>query len=286
MADSLHEQIAAARHALVNAGFRADDAALDAEVLARHVLGWDLARLLAHNREPASSDFVTRFEAAIARRLRREPVALIVGHREFWGLDFVVTPATLVPRPETEMIVEAALQRLPADAAATILDIGTGTGCLAVAIAHERAAVKVVATDISHGALLVARQNAQRHGVAGRVRFVRADLAAPLTIRAQLIVSNPPYVPDQSAARLPPDVVRYEPATALFAGADGLSIIRRLLATTPGQLAEDGSFIVEFGLGQEDGVRAAAEEQGWTVDRLLHDLQGIPRTAVLRRSRG
>lgn len=283
MTHTLFERIAAARETLVNAGLRPADAAIDADVLARHVLGWDLARLLARKREPAPAGFDPRFETLIARRARREPVALITGHREFWGLDFEVTPATLVPRPETERVVEEALGLLPAAAPATVLDIGTGTGCLGIAIAHERPAATVVATDISHGALLVARRNAATHGVAPRMRFVQADLVAGLDVRADVIVSNPPYVPDQTAIPLPPDVVRYEPACALFGGLDGLAIIRRLFAAAPHRLAPGGTFIVEFGFGQEDDVREIAEREGWRVDRVLYDLQELARTLVLRR---
>ncbi|MGH9372163.1 MAG: peptide chain release factor N(5)-glutamine methyltransferase [Vicinamibacterales bacterium] len=280
---SLHARIAAGRQALVDAGFKPEDAALDADVLARHVLGWDLARLLAHDREPATPAFSERFQAVIGRRVRREPVAFITGHREFWGLDFEVTPATLVPRPETEMIVDEALRLFPESASPTVLDVGTGTGCLAVAIAVERPRARMTATDISHAALLVARRNAHAHGVAGRVRFVRTDLARGLRVPADLIVSNPPYVPDQTASSLPADVASYEPATALFGGSDGLAVIRRLFAGARHHLAPGGTFIVEFGFGQEDSVRQLASDHGWHVAGLLHDLQGIPRTIVLRR---
>jgi release factor glutamine methyltransferase len=280
---SLHAEIAAGRQQLVDAGFRHDDAAFDADVLARHVLGWDLARLLAHNREPATPEFADRFQALISRRGRREPVAYITGHREFWGLDFEVTPATLVPRPETEMIVEEALKLLPATGRATVLDVGTGTGCLAVSIAHDRPGAVLVATDISSPALAVARRNAHRHGVERRVAFVQTDLVAGIRGSVDLIVSNPPYVPDQPAATLPPDVVRYEPPAALFGGADGLAIIHRLFSDAAGCLAPGGTLIAEFGYGQEDGVRDAAKETGWQVAGMLHDLQDIPRTIVLRR---
>ena len=281
----LHEQIADGRRRLVAAGFAADAAAFDADVLARHVLGWDMARLLAQNREPAPDGFGPRFEAAIARRALREPVALIVGTREFWGRDFAVTRATLVPRPETELIVEEALRILPPGSPA-IIDIGTGTGCLAITLAAERPDAHVFATDISHEALIVALANARTHGVAHRVHLIRCDLAEALRIRADLIVSNPPYVPKSSAPALAPDVMNYEPATALFGGADGLQVLERLFARAPAWLAPDGAFIVEFGYGQEESVRHAAEREGWTVRRMLHDLQGIARTAVLGRSRG
>jgi release factor glutamine methyltransferase len=279
---TLAGEIAAARRSLIEASFRPEDAALDAEVLARDLLGWDRARLLAESRRPAPAGFAVRYRQSVARRLKREPVAMITGHREFWGLDFRVTSATLVPRPETEIIVEEAL-RVLADRSATVLDIGTGTGCLAVALAHDRQQIRAVATDVSHEALLVARGNARANGVAERVHFVQTDLAAGLAVRADVIVSNPPYVPDQAAAALPADVVRYEPATALFGGSDGLAVIRRLLASVGECLAPGGRVILEFGYGQEDEVRELAESAGWKVARVLNDLQGIARTIVLGR---
>jgi release factor glutamine methyltransferase len=283
MGKLLHEHIATARRTLIEAGLTPEDAALDADVLARHVLGWDLARLLAHNREPAGEDFADRFERAVARRARREPVAFITGHREFWGLDFVVSPATLVPRPETELIVEEAIRVIPTDRPSTVLDIGTGSGCLAVAIASERPLANVIATDISHEALLVARRNAERHRVDARVSLVRSDLASGIRATVDVVVSNPPYVPEADAGSLPVDVLRYEPHGALFGGADGLEVMRRLLPDARDRVAPGGTGIVEFGFGQEVAMRDLAERAGWHVVDVKHDLQGVPRTIVLRR---
>ena len=251
-------------------------------MLARHVLGWDRAQLLSRHRDPAPDAFSERYQPLIDRRAQREPVALITGTREFWGREFAVTRDTLVPRPETELIVEEALGMLP-DRASTIIDVGTGSGCLAVTLAAERPKDLVVATDISHEALLIARANAQRHHVEDRLALVRADLVSGLRLEADLVVSNPPYVPNIDAYRLPIDVARYEPATALFGGPDGLSVIERLLATLTPLLAPQAAFIVEFGYGQEDLVREAARREGWQVARVRSDLQGIARTAVLER---
>jgi len=281
---TLHEHIAAARRQLEAAGIRAEAAALDADVLARHVLGWDRAQLLSRNRDAAPAAFSEHYQPLVDRRAQREPVAMITGSREFWGRDFAVTRDTLVPRPETELIVEEALRWLP-ERASRVIDVGTGTGCLAVTLAAERPQDLVVATDISHEALLVARGNAQRHHVADRLRLIRTDLVSGLQVKADLVVSNPPYVPKPDAVRLPMDVARYEPATALFGGPDGLDLIERLLATLTPLLAPDAGFIVEFGYGQEDDVRAAAEREGWQVVRMRSDLQGIARTAVLERQR-
>ena len=281
---TLHQHIAAARRQLEAAGIAADAAAIDAEVLARHVLGWDRAQLLSHYRDAEPAAFNERYQPLVDRRSRREPVAMITGTREFWSRDFAVTPNTLVPRPDTELIVEEALRILP-DRASTVIDIGTGSGCLAVTLAAERPQDLVVATDISHEALLVARANARRHQVDGRLQFVRTDLASGLRIQADLIVSNPPYVPYRDAGSLPIDVSDYEPAMALFGGRDGLAIIERLLLTLTPRLAPHAAFIVEFGDGQEDDVAAAAEREGWQVVRMRRDLQGIARTAVLERKR-
>lgn len=284
MPESVHERIAEGRRILRQAGFGDDHASLDADVLARHILGWDRAGLLARHREPPPPHFAERFRDLIARRALREPVALIVGRREFWGLDFAVTRATLVPRPESELIVEEALRWIAPDAPGVrVLDIGTGTGCLAVSIASERPAAFVVATDISLGALLVARTNAIAHGVERQVRLVQTDLATGLATAADVIVCNPPYVPESAAAGLAPDVVRYEPGTALFGGADGLLVVRRLLAEAAVHLAPGGVLVVEFGYGQDDSVRDLAVAAGWRVERMLHDIQGIPRTIALRR---
>ena len=278
------ERIALGRAVLVGAGIREQDAALDAEVLARHVLSWDRATLVAHGREPAPPGFAGVFDALIARRARREPVAQIVGQREFWGLDFEVTPDVLIPRPETEFVVEEAIAFAAEYRCRTAIDVGTGSGCIAVSIAHELPSVHITATDCSDAALAVARRNAARHRVSDRISFVLTDLLDGVDGPVDLIVSNPPYVPEPNAPALQAEVVRFEPPAALFGGADGLAVIRRLLHAARPRLAEHGRLIIEFGLGQDDEVSALAEETGWTLVRMRKALQEIPRTAVLTRS--
>ncbi len=280
----LHERLADARDRFTRAGIPRDEATLDAEVLARHVLECDRATLLTRACDPLPSAFDRLFEALIQRRVAREPIAYIVGHREFWGLEFETTPAVLIPRPETELIIEEALTAMPVrDAVRRIIDVGTGSGCLAVVLAIEFPSAEVIATDSSAAALDVATRNSTRHHLGGRITFVRTDLLDATQGPADLIVTNPPYVPDGDATGLQPEVAKYEPASALYAGPDGLEVIRRLFVEAPGRLAVDGRLIVEFGFGQQADVRDAASRSGWSIDRIRRDLQGIPRVAVLRR---
>jgi release factor glutamine methyltransferase len=282
MKASIHDRIGEARRALRDAGLSPDAAIVDAEVLARHALGWDRAALLTRGREPEPDDFAARYDALIARRRAREPVALIVGRREFWGLDFEVTGDVLVPRPETEFIVEAALDLMRGGPAPrTIVDVGTGSGCLAIVLAREVPGARVLATDISAAALAVARRNARRHGVAERIRFVRTDLLAGVAPIADLIVSNPPYVPRGGARS--GEVAGYETEEALFGGRDGFEIVRRLLADAGRCLAPGGRMVFEFGDGQEDDARQIAEALGWHILNVWNDLQGLARVAVLGR---
>jgi release factor glutamine methyltransferase len=282
---SIQERLAAARHALGAAGIPPEDAALDAEVLIRHALGWDRTALVTRGHESLPAGVEERVSALLARRAAREPVAQIVGQREFWGLDFEVSRDVLVPRPETELIVEEALGEVRHRAAwHRIVDAGTGSGCLAVALAVEFPEARVIATDVSKAALAVARRNAARHHVGDRIEFVNTDLLDGLPSGIDLIVSNPPYVPEMDAHSLPRDVRDYEPPEALFGGPDGLQVIRRLFDTARRHLAADGRLIVEFGFGQEADVPAIAEAAGWRVMRVSRDLQSVPRVAVLWRT--
>ncbi len=277
MAGTLDERLAQARHMLVAAGIKPDDAALDVDVLARHVLGWSRATLLVSGRDPVPAGFEERFTAALTRRAAHEPVAYITGVREFWTREFEVDRGVLIPRPETELIVEAVIER--DHKRPRILDVGTGSGCLAVTLAAELPDAQVVATDVSAEAIAVARRNAQRHGVSARVLFVLTNLLDNLPGGFNVVVSNPPYI--ARASELPPDVIQYEPHTALYGGEDGLEAIRVLIQDARAHLADGGLFVVEFGFGQADEVRALAENAGWKSIEIRKDLQGIERTAVL-----
>lgn len=281
---SVAARLAAARARLEAAGMPARDAAVDAELLARHVLGWDRAALFARARDDEPEGLAARLEPLIARRAAREPVAQIVGSREFWGLDFEVTRDVLIPRPETEIIVEEALTFARGRRCDHVVDVGTGSGCLAVSIAHELPHARVTAIDASAPALAVARRNARRHGVDDRVAFRHADLLQNLSERVDLIVSNPPYVPEAEAEHLQDDVLRYEPHMALFGGAAGLDVMERLFAGAAPHLADGGRLIVEFGFGQLEQVKQLAESADWQILRIREDLQSIPRTIVLGRS--
>lgn len=283
---TIHDLMQVARDRFLRAGISATNAGLDAEALARRVLGWDKARLLADRHEKASSAFLLNYEHYVARRIRREPLSYILGVREFWGLDFEVTPDVLIPRQETELIVEEALTAVRAGAHAhpVIIDVGTGSGVLAVVLAREFPHAHVVATDISACALSVAQRNAVRHGVAGRVRFVETDFLDHVQETADLIVSNPPYVPAVSRPGLSPEVRDYEPGVALFSGDDGLEGMRRVMKDSAERLKPNGCLIVEFGYGQEDALRSlAAEMPHLSLAGIRQDLQGIPRTAVMRK---
>jgi release factor glutamine methyltransferase len=284
---TIHARVAKGRERLRRAGITPEEADLDARLLAQKVLGWDAARFLTSANEPERADFAALYDPLVARREGREPLAYITGRQEFWGLELEVSPAVLIPRPETELIVEAALERFPdRHASLEVADVCTGSGCLAVALAHERPGARIVAADVSADALRTARRNADRHRVADRIQFVQADvLDGTGNKAADLIVSNPPYVPEGDRATLPPEVRDHEPPIALFAGEDGLAIIRRLVDQSTGRLRTGGLLIFEFGLGQADAVRELiSQTSGLTMLDVKQDLQGIPRTAVARRT--
>jgi release factor glutamine methyltransferase len=282
---TIHARVAAARQRLRDAGIPSDEADLDARLLAEYVLGWTTERYFVDANLEEPDGFAARYEPLVTRRASREPYAYIVGREEFWGLDFEITPAVLIPRPETELIVEIALELFPhRDAAFRVCDIGTGSGCIGVAIAHERPHATITAIDISPSALAVARRNAERHGVASRVEWRGGDLFAGAHDAWDLVVSNPPYVADRDRPTIQAEVGQYEPAQALFAGADGLDTIRRLVATAPGHLRPDGYFVFEFGFGQADAVvELLATAAGLRLVAIRPDLQGIERAALTQK---
>jgi release factor glutamine methyltransferase len=255
----------------------------DAEALLLHVLGQPRSWLFAHADDVLDLDVRTAFEVLVARRAAGEPVAYLTGQRGFWTLELEVTPATLIPRPETELLVELALERLPPDAAASVADLGTGSGAIALAIASERARARVVATDASTDALAVARRNAQRLGI-GNVRFVQGDWLAPLaTERFALIVSNPPYI-EAGDPHLAQGDLRFEPTSALASGADGLDAIRRIVAGAAAHLEPGGWLLFEHGWNQGDAVRALLRAAGYAQAFTAQDLEARDRVSGGRKT--
>jgi len=276
-----------ARARLRDAGISPGEAACDAELLARSVLGWDRTTYLTRSRTEAPLGFVQRYAAALARREQREPVSLITGHKEFWGLEFDVTPDVLTPRPETEFLVEEALCRLPKPASTPlhVVDVGTGSGCLAVAIAHERPDAHLTATDVSAAALAVAKRNAQRHGVEDRISWMCTTFLDGVEETPDLIVANLPYVPEADWPNLPPEVRDFEPRVALDGGADGLAVIRQLVDRARARLVPGGHLVAELGEGQAGSLRRHVEKQSGLAYRgVRNDLQGIPRIATIQRT--
>lgn len=286
-AGTLGAEVAAARERLAAAGIAGDEAGLDAVLLARHVLGWDAATWIARETEPVPPGFLEPYRALVARRARREPMGYLLGRVEFWGLELEVSPAVLIPRPESEIIVEAAVGVARRLSAPLIVDVGTGSGCLAVALASALPTARILAVDVSEPALAVARANAARHRLDRRIAFVRGDLLDPLRVEADIIVSNPPYVPKADRPHLQPEVRGYEPPEALFADEDGLAVIRRLVAGAESHVRPGGWLIFELGVGQQPAVRALLERSGrWRHIDIRPDLQGIPRTAIAQRQTG
>jgi release factor glutamine methyltransferase len=283
---TIQEHVAAARETLRGAGIGWREAELSARMLAEHVLGWDTARYFTSANEPEPREFARRFEALVARRAAREPAAYITGRKEFWDMSFEVSQAVLIPRPETELIVEAALEQCVGDRrrSLAIADAGTGCGCLAVALAREFSRAFVLATDISDAALDVARRNARRHGVADRIRFLHADMLDAVHASFDLIVANPPYVRSGDGPALQPEVRDYEPSVALFGGDSGFELVARVVDQAAGRLRQDGCLVFEFGFGQDAAVEELIERTpGLRLVGLRRDLQGIARTAVARR---
>jgi release factor glutamine methyltransferase len=274
---------------------------LNAELLLMFTLGCDRAYLFAHPERELTAEEESRYEAALAERSRGVPAQYITGHQEFWGMDFIVTPAVLIPRPETEHVIEAVLglqasgtgrqaagqERTSglgfqtAAAEIRIVDVGTGSGCIALALAKELPHAEIHATDISPDALEIARANAARHQLERRVHFHRADLLEGLKGAFDFVVSNPPYVGESEEDQVQLEVRKFEPRSAVFAGPRGTEVISRLLRQAYEALRPGGWLIMEISGTIADGVRKLL--QGWQDVQIKPDLQSIPRVVLARR---
>lgn len=260
------------------------DARHEAELLLLHVLDRPRSWLFAHATDPLAANDQAAFEALLARRVAGEPVAYLTGRRGFWTLDLEVDPATLIPRPETELLVELALERLPPDQALQLADLGTGSGAIALALASERPRAQVLATDASPGALAVAARNAARHEL-DNVRFAEGghDWYAPLQgVRFDLIASNPPYIASNDP-HLEQGDLRFEPSTALASGMDGLDDIRRIVEGGQAHLRPGGWLLIEHGWDQGAAIRALFEAAGFAEVQTVQDLEQRDRITLGRR---
>ncbi len=266
-----------------------ENARLDAEVLLGRVLGRDRAWLVAHYPERFDDAWRIRYEQVVDRRAKREPLQYITGMQEFWGIPFSVTRDVLIPRPETELVVEEVLKRTAEAAAPFIADLCTGSGCIAVSLAKGLPKARIFATDRSEAALDVARENARRNGVADRIRFIEGDLFGPLAEldldgRMDIIAANPPYVRDGERAGLQPEVRDFEPELALFAGPKGTEIAERIISGAPRYLRAGGSLVMEMGIGQAKALGKIIEvNRSYQAPMVQKDLAGIERVIVAKR---
>lgn len=259
------------------------DASRDAVLLLQHAIGKNRSFVIAHPEYQLSSREEDLFRLSISRRAAREPLQYILGRQEFYGLDFLVTPAVLIPRPETEMIVERALEILNGEARPRILEIGVGSGCIIISILKNSSAATAVAADISDEAIEVARRNAQMHQVDSRLEIVRSDILEMVrSERFDLIVSNPPYVPAADLDGLQIEVKDHEPHLALTDGAGGLSIVERIVHGAPRYLEDGGHLLIEIGFDQSERVRELFARDVWAGVEIEPDLQGIPRMVVAK----
>ena len=263
------------------AGRGIDNPRLDAELLLADTLGFDRVGLYLNFERPLLADELAAFREQVKRRANREPLAYILGMTEFWSLPLKVTPAVLIPRPDTELLVEQALPRLTG--AARVLDVGTGSGALAIALAHERPECTVTAIDLSPAALAVAAENARSNGVAERIEFFRSDLAALPMGPFALVVANPPYIPGGELASLMPEVRDFEPHLALDGGADGLDAYRALARQADAVLAPGGWLLVEVGIDQAAAVMRLFAAAGLAEIFTSRDLAGIERVVGARK---
>ena len=275
MTETVDGAIGRVARALRGAGI--DDARLEGRILVEAIVG----KVRGDRDRTLGPDDVRRLEGLVERRLRREPIALILGEREFWSLTFRVTPDTLVPRTDSETLVQAALdwgRRCPGPA--TVLDLGTGTGCLLLAVLSERPDDRGVGVDVSPAALDVARDNATRLGLSGRARFVDGDWGTGLAETFDLVLANPPYVADDEFATLMPDVGRYEPRLALAGGPDGLEPYRRIAGDAKRLVSPRGALVVELSPDRAEATAAIFEAAGFSLHGYANDLAGLRRCAT------
>jgi len=279
--------LVAEAEAALRKGPHPERARLDAETLLLHLHNQNRAWLLANWETGITPEIESAFRRLIARRCTGEPLQYITGVAEFFGLPFRVAPGVLIPRPETEHLVEEVIRlaRLQVREKLRIADIGTGSGAITVALAHALTAAKLTATDFSAQALSIAQENARSNHVSERIEFVQGDLLAPLIGQTfAIIASNPPYIPDSDLESLSVEVREYEPHSALFAGEDGLAVYRRLIPDAYDLLLPGGWLVLEIGFGQQESIQALLEENRYTEIHFIADYQGIPRVAVGRKN--
>ncbi|MBI3807630.1 MAG: peptide chain release factor N(5)-glutamine methyltransferase [Nitrospirae bacterium] len=285
--ETLGEMIVEARWLLEQAGI--ESAEQEALWIVEHVLRLPVHHVFANRDRVLSLTELTATRGLLERRAGREPLQYILGTQEFCGLEFHVNPAVLIPRPETELLVEYVAQRIPAERQATIVDVCTGSGCIAVAIARLRPRARVIATDLSNPSLAVARQNATRHEVCERITWLEGDLLRPLAEkglegRIDVIISNPPYIAEADWATLQPEVRLFEPRGALVAGPQGTELHERLLQESSRYLASGGALIMEIGAGQARAMRRIVEQiPGYRFHRLVYDEAGLERVVIVER---
>ena len=273
--------------AALREGPHPERARLDAESLLLHLLNQNRAWLLANWETEASPEIESAFGKLIARRSSGKPLQYITGMAEFFGLPFQVAPGALIPRPETEHLVEEVLRlaQIQAPEASRIADIGTGSGAISVALAHSLPNARLTATDLSPQALSIARENAAKNHVSERIEFIQGDLLAPLSGQSfTIIASNPPYIPNSDLESLSVEVREYEPHSALFAGEDGLTVYRRLIPDAYHLLLPGGWLVLEIGFGQQQSIQTLLEQSFYTEIHFIADYQGIPRVAVGRKN--
>jgi release factor glutamine methyltransferase len=284
---TIAEALYRAAQTLATAGIT--NARLDAELLLARLLGRDRTWLFTHANDPLDAVCLRPFQELIDRRVKREPLQYILGSQEFWGRAFRVTPAVLIPRPETELLVERAVEILRGTDRPTVIDLCTGSGCIAVSLAKELRAPTIFATDISEQALDVARTNAAAHACSDRIRFLAGDLFDPIAEldlrgRVDCITANPPYISSSDLRALQPEVRDFEPEHALIAGPAGTEFHRRIIHEAPRYLRNRGTLMMEMGIGQApDLIRMAAATGAYERPEIVKDLAGIDRVIAVRK---